>query len=149
MSVAEAGGHGERGERGERDQRGERRLHGEESEMRHLGGVRPRGSTEPEHVEVDRDEALVVTWSDGHVSRFPLEPLRRSCTCATCRTLRERGQVVWPRGGAPEQLEVTHAELAGGWGISLEWNDGHSTGIYAWDVLRAWCPCEECRRPRS
>lgn len=115
------------------------------ADFRHLGGVRPRGSTEAEQVEVERTEAVVVTWADGHVSRFPLVPLRRSCTCATCRHVREQGGDVWPRPGAPEALEIVHAELTGGWGLALEWNDGHTTGIYAWDVLRVWCPCEECR----
>jgi DUF971 family protein len=28
--------------------------------------------------------------------------------------------------------------LTGAWGISIEWSDGHSTGIYAWSVLRRW-----------
>ncbi|MBV8304163.1 MAG: DUF971 domain-containing protein, partial [Acidimicrobiia bacterium] len=35
-------------------------------------------------------------------------------------------------------LRAEGAELVGAWGVSLRWNDGHSTGIYAWDVLRAW-----------
>lgn len=127
------------------DPRDRQGLHNDASEFRRLGGVRPRGSTDPERVEVDRGAALTVAWTDGHVSRFPLVPLRRSCTCATCRNLRDEDRVIWPRPGVPERLEVTHAEFAGGWGISLHWNDGHSTGIYAWDVLRAWCPCRECR----
>ena len=35
-------------------------------------------------------------------------------------------------------ISITDAELAGNWGLSLDWSDGHSTGIYAWTVLRQW-----------
>lgn len=103
---------------------------------------------EPADIEVDRDEAVTIHWRDGHVSRYRLEPLRRACTCATCRNERDRGREVWPRPGAPERLAIVDARLTGAWGLSITWNDGHSTGIYAWDVLRAWCPCDECREPR-
>jgi DUF971 family protein len=96
---------------------------------------------------VDLEEkTLVVVWADEHVSRFELVELRRSCTCAECRERRAGGETVWPRPGVPESLEVTGAELAGGWGLSLRWNDRHDTGIYTWETLRAWCRCEGCTR---
>ena len=37
-----------------------------------------------------------------------------------------------------EAITITDAELSGAWGLSLDWSDGHSTGIYAWEKLRAW-----------
>lgn len=37
-----------------------------------------------------------------------------------------------------EPISITDAELAGAWGLSLDWSDGHSTGIYAWTTLRQW-----------
>jgi DUF971 family protein len=89
---------------------------------------------------------LVVVWADEHVSRFELVELRRKCTCAQCRELRARGEAVWPKPGVPESLEVMDAALAGGWGLSLRWNDRHETGIYPWEELRAWCGCEVCTR---
>jgi DUF971 family protein len=35
-------------------------------------------------------------------------------------------------------LRIEDAELVGGWGITVTWNDGHSTGIFAWSILRYW-----------
>jgi DUF971 family protein len=94
---------------------------------------------------VDLEPAtLVVTWADEHVSRFELVDLRRRCTCAQCRDLRAQGETIWPKPGVPETLEVEDAELAGGWGLSLRWNDQHEAGIYRWETLRAWCTCELC-----
>lgn len=86
----------------------------------------------------------MIVWADEHVSRFGLVELRRRCTCAQCRELRDRGDAVWPRQGTPETLEVTGGELVGAWGLSLRWNDRHETGIYSWETLRSWCRCPVC-----
>ncbi|MDQ6728626.1 MAG: DUF971 domain-containing protein [Actinomycetota bacterium] len=99
---------------------------------------------DPATIDVDRAVAVTITWEDGHVSRFDLENLRVSCPCAECRGLRELGEDAWPRPGAPAALEVATAAQVGNWGLNLHWNDGHTTGIYTWEVLRAWCPCPSC-----
>jgi DUF971 family protein len=93
---------------------------------------------EPANIDLDRDRGLTVTWDDGEVSRFGLEELRVNCPCAECRGLRDKGEVAWPKPSSPRPLRAENAELVGAWGLSIRWNDGHSTGIYAWDVLRAW-----------
>ncbi len=98
----------------------------------------------PSTIDVDRAEAVTITWDDGHVSRFGLEGLRISCPCAECRGLREMGEEAWPRPGKPTVLQATSAGQVGNWGLNLHWNDGHTTGIYTWEILRAWCPCEAC-----
>ena len=92
----------------------------------------------PQNVDLDRTSGLSVRWADGTTSRFGLEELRVNCPCAECRGRREQGEAAWPRPGSPRPLQATGAELVGAWGISLRWNDGHETGIYAWGMLRAW-----------
>ena len=99
--------------------------------------------TQARSVDLEAD-TLVVVWADEHVSQFELVELRQSCSCAQCRELRVRGEAVWPQQGAPEKLKVTGAELVGGWGLSLRWNDRHETGIYRWETLRSSCGCELC-----
>lgn len=103
----------------------------------------PDRSARPVEVDVG-DDGVVVTWADRHVTRFELVDLRLNCTCAQCRELRDQGATIWPRAGVPDELSVVDAELAGGWGLSLKWNDRHETGIYPWETLRAWCGCAEC-----
>jgi DUF971 family protein len=39
------------------------------------------------------------------------------------------------RAAAPRPVRIVHAELVGGRGMSITWNDGHSTGIYSWELL--------------
>jgi prepilin-type processing-associated H-X9-DG protein len=93
---------------------------------------------EPATIDVERDEGVTIAFRDGHVARFALLELRRACPCAACRGLRDQRQVVWPRPGSPEPLHVDHAELHGGWGLNITWNDGHATGIYPFEALRDW-----------
>jgi DUF971 family protein len=92
----------------------------------------------PVDVAVVRDEGVTVTWDDGRVSSFELEELRVNCPCAACRALRDRGDPAWtPRADRPP-LRIADAQLVGNWGLGVTWNDGHSTGIYPWTVLRVW-----------
>ncbi len=35
-------------------------------------------------------------------------------------------------------LRIQTAQQVGNWGLNVGWNDGHTTGIYTWEVLRAW-----------
>jgi DUF971 family protein len=90
-------------------------------------------------IDIDRARAMSVTFDDGHTCTFAVERLRVACPCATCRSMRDRGEPPWPRPGQSQALSIEDAELVGAWGISLRWNDGHSTGIYSWDALRRWC----------
>jgi DUF971 family protein len=100
------------------------------------------GMAEVTGVEVERERAVTLTFDDGMVCRFGLEELRRACPCATCRGRRERGEQVWPVGSRTDPLRITGAELVGSWGISFTWNDGHTDGIYAWELLEGWCRAE-------
>jgi hypothetical protein len=34
---------------------------------------------DPVTIDVDRKNAVTITWEDGHVSRFPLDVLRANC----------------------------------------------------------------------
>jgi DUF971 family protein len=95
-------------------------------------------NAEPVDIDIVRDRSVTVTFDDGMVCEFPVDALRAACPCATCRGLREQGDVAWPRPGHPTTITIVDAQLSGAWGLSIDWSDGHSTGIYAWSVLRRW-----------
>lgn len=90
-------------------------------------------------VTVERDTGVTVVFEDGRTCRFDLEELRIHCPCAACRGAREQGRPPWPQPSSPRPLAVRSAELVGAWGLGIEWNDGHATGIYPWESLRRWC----------
>jgi DUF971 family protein len=101
-------------------------------------------TVEPVTVDVERERGVTITWDDGHVSRFGLEELRVNCPCAQCRGLRDQGEEAWVPGAGAPPLRIESAREVGNWGLNLHWNEGHTTGIYTWEILRAWCECEEC-----
>lgn len=89
-------------------------------------------------LDIDRERRITATFADGHVATFDLVEVRSACPCATCRALRDRGEEAWPRPSSPLPLSISDASLHGGWGLNITWNDGHSTGIYPFEVLRRW-----------
>lgn len=92
----------------------------------------------PTEIDVDREHGLTLTWADATTTRFELEELRVNCPCAECRGRRDQGRPVWPTPTSPVPLQIVDAQLVGAWGVSLVWNDGHSTGIYSWELLHGW-----------
>lgn len=105
-----------------------------------------RRRRQPSKVELG-DTELIIVWRDDHVSRFPLEELRRGCPCATCREGRQsapRELSAGPGGELPMLAEdVVEAsakarsfEYVGRYGIRINWADGHSHGIYTLEHLR-------------
>ncbi|MFP3905583.1 MAG: DUF971 domain-containing protein [Acidimicrobiales bacterium] len=97
------------------------------------------GKSEVRDITVNREDGVDIEFIDGHRCTFDLEELRLACPCASCRGARDKGQAPWPTPRSPQPLTITDAELVGAWGLSITWNDGHSTGIYPWDSLRRWC----------
>jgi DUF971 family protein len=90
------------------------------------------------------NDTLSVQWSDGHVSVYPYRYLRDHCPCATCGGKPSTaGSSPFPMFGV-KALKPGRAELVGRYALQIIWNDGHTTGIYAFDYLRSLCPCGEC-----
>ena len=86
---------------------------------------------------------LRVTWSDGHESVFEGRALRLACACANC--IHEwSGEKLLETTSVPDRVSAEEVELTGRYGIRIRWSDGHDTGIYTFDRLRALCPCPLC-----
>ncbi len=90
------------------------------------------------NIEVDRASHVEIEFEDGVIARFELAPLRLACPCAECNSRRQKDEPVSQSVMEGGPISITDAELAGAWGLSLDWSDGHSTGIYAWTVMRPW-----------
>lgn len=96
----------------------------------------------PEPVEVRHEKGarrLVVTWDDGHVSIYPLDYLRSWCPCASCQGHAPTATYLGLRG-----QDLVHLEPVGNYALAPTWQDGHSTGIYSFRLLRSLCPCASC-----
>lgn len=81
-----------------------------------------------------------IVWQDGHESVYPARELRLKCPCAGCVD-EITGQLRIVPSTVPQDVRPLTIDLVGRYAISIQWSDGHSTGIYAFDKLRNMCPC--------
>ena len=104
--------------------------------------VRPedRGVT-PVELDLKKDEALTVRWSDGRTDAFPVGVLRRWSPSAEASELRKAQAhnplAVLPGAAAAGPVTATSAELVGRYAVRIGFSDGHATGLFSWDYLRA------------
>ena len=84
---------------------------------------------------------LLIAWSDGRVDQIAARDLRRACPCARCKA--ESLQPPKPAGLLPvlaptqaRPLAIARMTPVGNYAYSIEFSDGHHSGIYALDFLR-------------
>lgn len=106
--------------------------------------------TTPTGVTADRSaRTLKIGWADGRESLYPYDGLRAVCPCVACKGGHARmGTPPNPctvRDTPATDLQLLAIQPMGSYAIQLNWSDGHSTGIYTWEMLRTADPanCEE------
>jgi len=105
----------------------------------------------PSSIHADRQAGeLQIVWADGHRSVYDFVSLRWLCPCAFCRG--EAGQPGWLDSDptlSPEQVTLSDISLVGHYALQPIWADGHGTGFYTFEHLRASCPCPEDAERRA
>jgi DUF971 family protein len=85
----------------------------------------------PIEIKIDRElRRIVVTWTNGEERGLNATRLRRACKCAQCRRIRLSGGTV----EAPARIAIEGLQ-AMGYGVQIEFSDGHARGIYPWRYL--------------
>ena len=99
----------------------------------------------PTRIHADRSAGtLEIDWADGHRTTYDFVTLRWLCPCAYCRG--EAGMPGWLDSKptlTPAQTQLTDLQLVGQYAVAPTWADGHHTGFYTFERLRAECPCPE------
>lgn len=103
--------------------------------------VRPGSTVRPKHIDLKKDKALTIRWSDGRVSIYPISLLRKLSPSADARELRKEMEsnplTVLPAGQANTgPLTALGIDMVGNYAIQIRFSDGHETGIYTWPYLR-------------
>jgi DUF971 family protein len=106
------------------------------------------------NIHVKTGAGVDITWADGHESHFDFPYLRDNCPCATCNDERGKKQAFAGNTPAPSAVlpmfkpkpRAQSATQVGNYAIQINFNDGHSTGIFSYDYLRSICPCADCAR---
>jgi len=103
-------------------------------------------------IHVKTGAGVDITWADGHESHFEFPYLRENCPCATCNDERDKKEAFAGSTPAPSAVlpmfkpkpRAQSATQVGNYAIQINFNDGHSTGIFSYDYLRSMCPCPDC-----
>lgn len=76
-----------------------------------------------------------LVWDDGQAMTYLPAELRLACPCASCRE-ELTGNVLVREGDLPFDIRLTDVRPVGRYGYNLVFSDGHSSGIYTFDLLR-------------
>ena len=95
----------------------------------------------PTGLRIVGDRELLIEWSDGMKRQYLFRELRDRCPCATCRE--KRAQAPEQRSLLPvitdaqaQPLKVLGMKPVGNYAYSIQFSDGHDTGIYSFELLR-------------
>jgi ATP-binding protein involved in chromosome partitioning len=107
-----------------------------------MGGVSTDRPGIAEIAQPSENEVQIL-WKDGHESIYTGYALRVGCRCALCvdeisgnKRLREES--------INKDVRPLSIDPVGRYAIRFHWSDGHSTGIYTFELLRELCPCPIC-----
>ena len=107
-------------------------------------------------IHVSSGAGVDITWADNHTSHYDFAYLREECPCATCNEKRDqeeqhkRAATKAAPVSSPAlpmfkpKIRAQSATQVGNYAVQISFNDGHNTGIFSYDHLRAICPCAEC-----
>ncbi len=100
---------------------------------------------------LDEGRAIEIQWEEhGHIGLYPARLLRLACSCAAC-VEEMSGEPLLDPASVREDIRALGVKLVGQYAVYFAWSDGHSTGIYPYEMLFDLCPCAECsaRREKS
>ena len=94
--------------------------------------------TGPSHIAAVGNE-VAIAWSDGTESFISLEKMRRNCPCASCHGETDVMGNVYkgpdrPLGG--NDFKLLRLNNVGGYALNPVWADGHSTGLFSFELLK-------------
>ncbi len=98
-------------------------------------------TAQPTKLELVESNRLRITWSDGQTRDYSLRELRDKCPCATCREKRNAPppsplQLPILSAAEAQPLRITAMKPVGNYAYSIDFSDGHNTGIYTLESLR-------------
>src|SRR5437763_705740 len=94
------------------------------------------------------EDRLIIEWNDGHRGEYAWKHLRDNCPCAGCREERlqpaDPFRILKPSELAP--LKPVSISPVGYYAYKIVWNDGHDSGLFTLEHLRALCQCPQCAK---
>lgn len=86
------------------------------------------------------NQFFVMKWNDGEESYIPLKRLRDECPCAECGGEKDvLGNIYggYGRARGEQRYQLVGMRMVGYYAVQPTWADGHNTGIYRFELLKA------------
>lgn len=103
---------------------------------------------EPTKFELRTTGELTIQWPDSHMALHHPRSLRTACACASCIDENTGKAILNPTTVSPE-ITIRSVTPVGRYALTMEFSDGHRTGIYPFKKLRSSCECAECQAQRG
>jgi DUF971 family protein len=88
----------------------------------------------PKKIEPKSDREVLIVWNTDEETIIPYFELRYQCPCASCVD-EHTGKRTLKREQVKSDVRPLHIVPVGRYAIQIQWNDGHSTGMYPFDSL--------------
>ena len=82
------------------------------------------------------NRTLGITWTDNTSNSWDVVELRRNCPCALCIDEWTHEKRLDPTKVA-ETVRPIRVNSVGQYALSIQFSDGHNTGIYTFKLLRS------------
>jgi ATP-binding protein involved in chromosome partitioning len=100
-----------------------------------LAGARSESATIVKVEPNTPGKMLKFTWSDGKISVTTFSDLRFHCPCAHCVD-EHTGKRTIKREDVRSDVAALKVSTVGNYALTVQWSDGHNSGIYSFDYLR-------------
>ena len=92
------------------------------------------------------NDLMLFKWADGLEGYIQLKMLRKKCPCANCEGEKDvfgniyKGEI---RPNSGKSFLLSGLQPVGYYALRPFWQDGHHSGIYSFEMLRALCENQE------
>lgn len=95
----------------------------------------------PTDIKLENDNQLRIQWDDGQEHSLPIQLIRDTCPCATCREKRtdekpQSNELNVLSLAETQPLRLLGIAPVGNYAYSINFSDGHDTGIFTLEFLR-------------
>jgi DUF971 family protein len=88
----------------------------------------------PKSITKHSSTEMAVVWDNGETTLIPFVELRVQCRCAECVDEWSRQRKV-TRSHIKPDIKPLAVDLVGRYAVQIRWSDGHSAGIYPFELL--------------
>jgi ATP-binding protein involved in chromosome partitioning len=106
------------------------------SQLSIINAATVKVTSRPKEVDTNDEKVTVITWDDDKVTRYPNRYLRSMCPCASCVN-EVTGERMINLETIDPGVHITGVDPVGRYALRFQWSDGHGTGLYSFDTLRA------------